>query len=97
MVQAALAQVIESSPEFTALCTEIEKAWLRLRTLKVTGDHILTACHGNLSATAYRAIQASEPLERRVGYDVDDAFFDRWSGALQRLTLDASTALPDGV
>jgi hypothetical protein len=97
MVQAALAQVIETSPEFAALCTEIQKTWQRLRTLKVTGDHILTACHGNLSASAYRAIQSAEPLELRVGYDLDDSgYFDRWQNALARLLENPDTALPAG-
>jgi chromosome segregation ATPase len=95
-VHEALARVVATSPELQAFLQDLAATWKKLRTLKETGGHILEQCHGYLDAAVYRAIQAAEPLERRVGYDIDDAYFDRWSGALARLLEHADTALPDG-
>jgi hypothetical protein len=35
-----------------------------------------------------------EPLERRVGWAIDDAFIDAWEEAIQHLATDTDAQLP---
>ena len=95
-VHEALASVIATSTEFATFCDDLDKTWLRQRSLKVAADAIMVACHGNLPTDIYRRLQAAQPLEERVGYPVED-IVARWQGALARLLTSADTALPEGV
>jgi hypothetical protein len=90
-VNAALARVVASGAEWQALLQDITAAWSRLSTLWETAAMVLSR-----TQATYHVVQNVEPLERRVNFDIDEVFFDRWSGGLARLLDNPDTSLPAG-
>jgi hypothetical protein len=94
-LQQAKAEVILAAAEFQAFLRQLAAAWARLRSLKIIGvDIILSAFQGYAPANIMSTIQASEPLEDRIGWAIDEPLIEEWRSALAALAADADAQLP---
>jgi hypothetical protein len=91
----ALGNAVADSESFQLLCANMSEAWKRLRTLRTVAANVQKACKGYLPHECDVGLLASEPLEERVGYPVDNAVVATWQTALDDLLEDADTELPN--
>jgi len=92
---AAKSEIICASPEYRALMEAHTEAWKRLRTVKKALAEVVTGCHGQLPQRFMDEPNRSEPLEIRVGFQVDANLVGAWADAMAALELDADAELPD--
>jgi hypothetical protein len=93
-VHAAMAEVVTQSPEYLHLLDEIDASWMKLRSLRCAAIQVQTGLRGYLPQEFERRSQAVQPLEERIGYDVDELLIKSWAGALSRLAEDPDARLP---
>jgi hypothetical protein len=93
--RAVLAEVVCNSSEFQAILQAQAQAWAVLRTMRHIGiELVLPACAGYAPNAVYSKLQNVEPLENRVGWDIDEKLIEEWRSALAQLATDADAALP---
>ena len=84
-VAVQVAAVVEASEEFAAFQAQFMRAWLRFHSLRVALDSVIRLTHGKLGHSAYELLNRSEPLEARVGYEVDEQLVQAWEEAVARI------------
>jgi hypothetical protein len=93
-LHAVMADVVTQSDEYLALLEHLNAAWIRLRSLRIACSQIQSLLAGYLPHEFETRWQAVEPLEDRVGYDVDENLIQSWTQAMHQLATDADTPLP---
>jgi hypothetical protein len=93
--RAALAAVVNESPELAALADELTKAWGRVRGIRAAFNAITTALAGHLDGRMLSHWQSHPSLEIRAINEPDDpSYIVAWQGALAALANDADAPLP---
>jgi hypothetical protein len=90
----ALANLVADSPAFTALLKANDEAWQRLRSIRVCFGAIHDIVGAYIPQNISSRWQAVEPLDERIGYEVDQDLIGAWREALQALLQDADAELP---